>query len=393
MLSFALQKSSLMKKILVLTLCLISSFAVSAQIIYEEFNSTKLGESRRLKIQLPRNYETNTEKVYPIVVVLDADYLFEPIAGNVDYFSYWEDMPESIVVGIMQDETRYDDCSYDDTNFLPADKGADFFEFIGLELIPYIDNNYRTAKFIIAVGHDFTANFINYYLFKDPPLFNGYINLSPDLAPTIDMSIPMRIPAIQSKIFYYLATGTDDIKGIMETSEALNNSLKGLKSDTFNYFYDNFEGATHYSLVARGIPNALEKIFAVYRPISKKEYTDVLLKMDTPIYQYLLDKYKTIEDLFGLTNPIRINDFIATGRAAEKKKQLESLREIGTLAKKQYPDTVLGDYFLARFYEESGEPKKAMRTYQGAFNKEEVDFITIDLMLEKADKIKDDFGY
>ena len=166
-----------------------------------------------------------------------------------------------------------------------------------------------------------------------------------------------------------------------------------MKSDTFNYFYDNFEGATHYSLVARGIPNALEKIFAVYRPISKKEYTDVLLKMDTPIYQYLLDKYKTIEDLFGLTNPIRINDFIATGRAAEKKKQLESLREIGTLAKKQYPDTVLGDYFLARFYEENGEPKKAMRTYQGAFNKEEVDFITIDLMLEKADKIKDDFGY
>ena len=393
MLSFALQKLSLMKKILILTLFLISSFAVSAQIIYEEFNSTKLGESRRLKIQLPRNYETNTEKVYPIVVVLDADYLFEPIAGNVDYFSYWEDMPESIVVGIMQDETRYDDCSYDDANFLPADKGADFFEFIGLELIPYIDNNYRTAKFIIAVGHDFTANFINYYLFKDPPLFNGYINLSPDLAPTIDMSIPMRIPAIQSKIFYYLATGTDDIKGIMETSEALNNSLKGLKSDTFNYFYDNFEGATHYSLVARGIPNALEKIFAVYRPISKKEYTDVLLKMDTPIYQYLLDKYKTIEDLFGLTNPIRINDFIATGRAAEKKKQLESLREIGTLAKKQYPDTVLGDYFLARFYEENGEPKKAMRTYQGAFNKEEVDFITIDLMLEKADKIKDDFGY
>jgi uncharacterized protein len=393
LLSFALQKLSLMKKILILTLFLISSFAVSAQIIYEEFNSTKLGESRRLKIQLPRNYETNTEKVYPIVVVLDADYLFEPIAGNVDYFSYWEDMPESIVVGIMQDETRYDDCSYDDTNFLPADKGADFFEFIGLELIPYIDNNYRTAKFIIAVGHDFTANFINYYLFKDPPLFNGYINLSPDLAPTIDMSIPMRIPAIQSKIFYYLATGTDDIKGIMETSEALNNSLKGLKSDTFNYFYDNFEGATHYSLVARGIPNALEKIFAVYRPISKKEYTDVLLKMDTPIYQYLLDKYKTIEDLFGLTNPIRINDFIATGRAAEKKKQLESLREIGTLAKKQYPDTVLGDYFLARFYEENGEPKKAMRTYQGAFNKEEVDFITIDLMLEKADKIKDDFGY
>ena len=37
--------------------------------------------------------------------------------------------------------------------------------------------------------------------------------------------------------------------------------------------------------------------------------------------------------------------------------------------------------------------KKAMRIYQGAYDKEEVDFITIDLMLDKADKIKEDFGY
>lgn len=382
-----------MKKILLLALCLIGSLSASAQIIYEEFNSEKLGETRKLKIQLPRNYDTNLEKVYPIVVVLDAGYLFEPVAGNVDYFGYWEDMPESIVVGIMQDDSRYDDCSYDETNFLPADQGADFFEFIGLELMPYIDANYRTAKFVIAVGHDFTANFINYYLFKDPPLFNGYINLSPDLAPTLDMSLPGRIPSIKSKIFYYLATGTDDIKALRESTEDLNRSLTGLQSDNFSYFYDNFEGATHYSLVGRGIPNALEKIFAVYRPISKKEYKEVLLKMDTPIHEYLVTKYKTIEDLFGLTNPIRINDFIATGRAAEKQKQWDSLREISTIAKKTYPDSILGDYFLARYYEETGDPKKAMRTYQSGFDKEEVDFITVDLMLEKADKIKADFGY
>lgn len=382
-----------MKKILLLTFCLIGSLSISAQIIYEEFNSEKLGETRKLKIQLPRNYETNLEKVYPIVIVLDADYLFEPVAGNVDYFGYWEDMPESIVVGIMQEDSRYDDCLYDESNFLPVDSGADFFEFIGLELISYIDANYRTAKFVIAVGHDFTANFINYYLFKDPPLFNGYINLSPDLAPTLDMLLPQRIPSIKSKIFYYLATGTDDIKALRENSEDLNRSLTGLQSDNFSYFYDNFEGANHYSLVGRGIPNALEKIFAVYRPISKKEYKEVLLKMDTPIHEYLVNKYKTIEDLFGLTNPIRINDFIATGRAAEKQHQWDSLREISVLAKRMYPDAVLGDYFLARYYEETGEPKKAMRTYQGGFDKEEVDFITVDLMLEKIDKIKTDFGY
>ncbi len=382
-----------MKKLLLFVSCALLSISSFSQIIYEEFNSKKLGETRKLKIQLPRNYDANVEKKYPIVLVLDADYLFEPVAGNVDYFSYWEDMPESIVVGVMQGNSRYDDCSYDDDSFMPGDKGADFFEFIGLELIPYIDTNYRTAKFIIGVGHDFTANFLNYYLFKDPPLLNGYINLSPDLAPMMDERLAGRIPSISEKVFYYLATGTDDIKSLMEVSEDLNTQLSGLQSDSFSYYYDNFEGATHYSLAGRGIPTALEKIFSVYRPISKKEYTDVLLKLDTPISEYLLDKYKVIEDLFGITNNIRVNDFIATATAAEKRNQWDSLREIATLAKRQYPDTVLGDYYLGRYYEETGEPKKAMKTFQGAYDKEEVDFITVDKLLDRADKIKADFGY
>ena len=382
-----------MKKMLLFALCAFISHASFSQIIYEEFNSAKLGESRRLKIQLPRNYDTNVEKKYPIVLVLDADYLFEPVAGNVDYFSYWEDMPESIVVGIMQGDGRYDDFAYDENTFMPGDKGAQFFEFIGLELIPYIDEKYRTAKFIIGVGHDFTANFLNYFLFKDPPLLKGYINLSPDLAPMMEERLVERIPQIPEKIFYYLATGTDDIKGLREASEGLNSMLAGLKSNTFSYYYDNFEGATHYSLGARGIPNALEKIFSVYRPISKEEYTNVLLKLETPIHQYLLDKYNTIEELFGLTNNIRENDFIATATAAEKKNQWESLREIATLAQRQYPNTMLGDYYLGRYYEETGEPKKAMKTFQGAFDKEEVDFITTDKLLDRADKIKNDFGY
>lgn len=384
-----------MKQLALWSFCLLISASTIAQskILYEEFPSEFLGSTRRLKIQLPRDYEENTDKSYPIVLVLDANYLFEPVAGNVDYFGYWEDMPESIVVGIMQGDNRYEDCNYDDSNFMPADQGADFFEFVGLELIPFIDDNFRTAKFIIAVGHDFTANYINYYLFKDPPLFNGYISLSPDLAPLMDERLPSRIPNIPGKLFYYMATGTDDIKDLNEIAIDLDKTLAPLKSDQFSYYFDNFEGATHYSLVARAIPSAMEKIFSVYRPISKQEYEEKLMKTEMPLHMYLMDKYNTIEDLFGLTNPIRENDYIAVMTACEKRKQWDSLREVATMAQRQYPETVLGDYYLGRYYEEAGEPKKAMKTYQSAFDKEEVDFITVDLMLDKADKIKEDFGY
>ena len=379
--------------LLLFALVLLNPVWGQSKVIYEEFSSYKLGETRRLKIQLPRDYETNTEKSYPIVIVLDANYLLEPVAGNVDYFGYWEDMPEALVVGIMQGDDRYDDCYYDDTNFMPADKGADFFEFIGMELVPFIDANFRTAKFTIAVGHDLTASYINYYLFKDPPLFNGYIALSPDLAPMMDDRLPKRIPNIPQKLFYYLATGTDDIPDLQLIAQELNTSLSALKSEQFNYYYDNFEGATHYSLVARAIPSALEKIFSIYRPISKQEFNDVMLKLETPVHLYLLDKYQTIADLFGINNPIRINDFLASAAACEKLKQWESLREIASLATRQYPDLILGDYYMGRYYEETGDPKRAMRTFQGGFDKEEVDFITVDLMLDKADQIKYDFGY
>ena len=111
---------------------------LNAQTIYEDFQSNKLGESRQLKIQLPRNYAENEEKVYPLFIVLDGDYLFEAVAGNVDYYSYWDDMPEAIIVGINQIDTRDADCYYSEQNYMPIKTGAKFYEFIGLELIPYL---------------------------------------------------------------------------------------------------------------------------------------------------------------------------------------------------------------------------------------------------------------
>lgn len=363
-----------------------------SQVLYEEFHSDKLDETRKLKIQLPRNYNSNIDKKYPLVLVLDGDYLFEPVAGNVDYFSYWEDMPESIVVGIIQGESRYHDCSYDHNTYLPDEFGSRFFEFIGLELVPYLDENFRTAKFIIGVGHDFTANFLNYYLFKNPPLFNGYINLSPDFAPAMEERIAMRLPEIKEEIFYYLATGSDDIRSLRESAVELNEDLQILEGDSFHYYFDNFEGATHYSLVGRGIPAALEKIFSIYRPISKEEFTDVLMKTDTPLHQYLFDKYDIIKNLFSITDNIRINDYIAVATAAEKRKQWDSLKEIAARARKEYPNHIMGGYYMGLYHEGKGEIKRAKRSFQASLDKEEIESVSIDTVLDKLEAIKRDFG-
>jgi len=366
---------------------------MQSQVIYETIHSNKLKEDRQLKILLPRGYSNDDAKKYPLIVVFDGDYLFEAVAGNVDYFSYWEDMPEAIVVGIKQDEQRYDDSMYSEQNSLPIEKGANFFEFIGYELVPYMDNKYKTENFRVVVGHGETANFMDYYLLKDVPLFQAYISLSPDLAPQMTQYLTDRLKTIDKKVFYYLATSTNDVPEIKEKVEGLNQSLQALDNKNVHYNFDSFEGPSHYSLPAYAIPKALENIFFIFQPITKKEYTETILKLDGSPVDYLLEKYQMINDLFGIEKQILINDFKAIEAAIKKKEQWNYYEDLGKLARKEYPDTLLGHYYLGRFYEETGEPKKAMKLYQSAYILDEIGGITKDLVLELADQIKADFGY
>lgn len=382
----------MLKPIASFLLCLVA-FSLNAQAVYETIQSEKLGESREIKIQLPRGYADNKDMKYPLFVVFDADYLFEPVAGNVDYYSYWEDMPDAVVVGVNQLDKRFDDCLYSAENSLPMDQGASFFEFIGLELIPYMERNYRLENFRVAVGHGETANFINYYLLKENPIFKGYVVISPDLAPHTTQYLSERLASSQDKIFYYMATSDNDVAPIKEKTEALNTALKGLDNKNFFYKFDSLEGPSHYSLPAHAIPKALDAIFLVYRPISRKEYQETILKLDSSPVEYLVEKYTTIKDLFGIDKQILVNDFKAISAAIEKTEQFNHYEDLGKLARKQYPETLLGSYYMARFYEETGDAKKAMKTYQSAYVLEEIGGLTKDYMLERADAIKADFGY
>ncbi|MBQ4819984.1 alpha/beta hydrolase-fold protein [Aquimarina sp. MMG016] len=377
-----------------ITLFIVFAFVISghSQVLYESFRSIKLDQNRKLKIQLPRNYKKNTDRTYPLIIVLDGDYLFEPVVGNVDYFSYWEDMPESIVVGINQRKTRLDDCRYDTADYLPAQKGAEFYEFIAQELLPHLNKTYRTAQLKILVGHDYTGNFINYFLFKENPIFQGYINLSPELAPPMGDRI-VNVLSNTSSVWYYMATGTNDAEKIKTDLVALDEKLSVVENPNMNYYFDNFEESTHYTLVGKAIPRALEAFFEMYRPISKKTYKEVLLPMETSRYEHLVDMYKTTEELYGIKRKIRVNDFIAISTAIEKTETWEDLEPLGKLALKEHPDVMLGHYYLGMFYEQTGEPKKAMRAYENGFLVDEVAFLTKDYMLDKVNKIKEDFGW
>lgn len=376
-----------------LFLVLVCFSAAHAQTSLEKIKSKKLNETRDIQLYIPEGY--SDDKIYPIIVVLDAHYLFETVVSNARYYSYWDEMPECIVVGINQYKTedRDRDCMYADASGLPEEKGAKFFEFIGMELIPFVEKNYNTANFKMIIGHDLTANFANYYLFKEVPLFDAYINLSPYFAPKMEGRIATRLEEFETKKFYYLATADEDSKKPAQRIRGLHQDLSALKNENVFYYYDDFTEANHNSLAVQAIPRAMSKIFTIYRPISVKEFKETIVNLKTSPYLYLTDKYKTIKELFGFEKRVSVNDFMAIYSAIRKKKNNEDLENLAKLGKKEYPDTALFHFFMGEYYEKIGKPKRALRMYQNGFSMNPIDFITKDLMIDKADKLKADFGW
>ncbi|SHG71805.1 alpha/beta hydrolase [Winogradskyella jejuensis] len=382
-----------MNKVKVTFLLLFTGLLCFSQATYKSISSQILGEDRELKILLPRGYSDDDDKAYPVIYVFDGDYLFEAVAGNVDYYAYWEDIPESIVVGINQVESREDDLAYSEQNSLPIESGAEFFEFVGKELIPFIEDNYKTETFRVAVGHGETANFINYYLIRSNPVFNAYVAISPDLALDMENYLSERLKTVEQKVFYYLAVSNMDVKHIMESAKILDNTLKSVESNNLLYTFKEFDGPTHYAMPAHAIPKALESIFFVFQPISKKEYKESILKLEGSPVEYLEKKYQIIKDLFGIEKQILINDFKAIAAAIKKNQKWEYYEDLSKLAKAHYPDTVLPSYYKGLYLENIGESKKAMKVFQSGYILEEIGGITKDDMLEKAEAIKRDFGY
>jgi len=370
-------------------LVLFFSFSVFAQTT-ESFRSAKMGGNRDIRVKLPASYEKNTEKKYPLILVLDSEFLFDPFAGNLSYANYWDDVPEVILVGVNQNKNneREDDSDTDPKTGLPGGKGAAFFEFIGTELLPYLETKYRVAPFKVIAGLDLTAGFLNTYLYKDAPIFQGYISFSPELYTNMETRIPQRLAAAKEPIFYYHATAEGDLKKMRTRINALNENMKAVKNELVNYKFEEFKGGSHYSIPTNGIPSALYQFFEVYRPISSIEYQEKIAPLKEGFVVYLNKKYEMIEKALGIKMNVRINDFIAIETAIIKNEAWNEYEELAQISGQQYEKTMLYDYHMGNYWEKRKEIKRAIKCYQDGFTKQEIAGLTKDMMMNKAEDLK-----
>lgn len=154
-------------------------------------NSKLLGEKRKVRIQVPAGNDNYT--AYPVLYVLDGEAQMNLATGQVQYLSEsYKIIPNMIIVGIDNTD-RMRDLTPSHTDVGPDGKidtsarspyrntggGEKFLQFIKQELMPFVDNRYKTAPFKILLGHSLGALMAVYCLMNHPEYFNAYIAVSP----------------------------------------------------------------------------------------------------------------------------------------------------------------------------------------------------------------------
>jgi predicted alpha/beta superfamily hydrolase len=161
-------------------------------ILSSNFFIPQLNRSRRIWIYLPPDYQTETDKHYPVLYMHDGQNLFD---ATTSFSGEWE-VDESltdlwtnendygcIVVGIdnggvhrIAELTPWANAQYG------GGDGSLYIDFIVETLKPYVDDNYRTFsdRNSTAIGGSSLGGLISYYgLFNRPEVFSKALVFSP----------------------------------------------------------------------------------------------------------------------------------------------------------------------------------------------------------------------
>ena len=152
-------------RILVSLLILFSFLSTSGQkTIYKKYDSEVLNDTREISIYLPKSYDKDSISNFPLAIVLDGHKLFDLYVGTSNYYSYQDNAPEQIVVGINMKDTRTKDAGYDIITSELTTDSKKFYRFIRDEIVPFMEATYKTSPFLTIVGEGLTANFITHFL-------------------------------------------------------------------------------------------------------------------------------------------------------------------------------------------------------------------------------------
>jgi predicted alpha/beta superfamily hydrolase len=247
--------------------------------------SRVLGEERAILVDLPSGYEL-TQTRYPVMFVLDGMAHFHHVASTVDFLSRTGRIPQMIVVAIPN-IARTRDLTPTHVEDEETSGGADaFLEFIGEELIPYVDERFRTQPYRVLFGHSLGGTFTVYTLFTRPDLFDACIVASPRLQYDDDTVVELAgkflsgKPTLEKSLYITLGDEPDYADSI----DRFTGLLKKAKNTGLRWEYVVMQDDDNLSTPLKTVYQGLEMVFADWR------YPGDLAEADVPSIQAHYEK-------------------------------------------------------------------------------------------------------
>jgi predicted alpha/beta superfamily hydrolase len=281
-----------------------------------KIHSRVLNEDRALLVYLPDGYASSREK-YPILFLLDGDYHFHHVTGIIDFLTKSSRIPRMIVIAIPNKDRNRDLLPTRVDNFPPVAGADKFLAFLREEVIPLVDNNYRTAPYRILCGHSYGGLFSINSLLNSPELFHAYIVISPSVYWDDRLMFKKAENFFQNypglKRFVYLTTAGGDRDAIRFASKDFAGLLKKKAPSGLEWQFQFMEKEDHSSTVHRVVYNALEALYPGWK-LSRKQLSDMSLQDIRKHYKKLSKKYG-----YEIPVPERTIDFKAFLLFREKK--------------------------------------------------------------------------
>ena len=232
--------------------------------------SDALQEERTLNIYLPPGYDTLS--ACPVIYLLDGSMNedFIHITGLVQFFNLTFNMPPAIVVGIANIDRRRDFTFPTDNAGLKKDfpttgHSAAFIRFLGEELLPFIDETYKTTDTRYIVGQSLGGLLATEVLLKQPSLFTHYLIVSPSLWWDDESLLKKAKPLLERWTsvpkFVYVSVGNDEEAIMKKDAAALVTLLRSKAGKNMRLEFSEMIDENHATILHNSIYKALQVLF------------------------------------------------------------------------------------------------------------------------------------
>lgn len=242
-----------------------------------EFVSKTMQETRRINVVLPDAYRQDLSKAYPVIYMPDGGLAedFLHIAGLMQVLIANGSMRPFILVGVENTVRRRDMTGPSESDLdkkaIPNLGGAEMYRrFLITELIPEIEQRYRTTQERALVGESLAGLFTLETLFQIPDVFQSYIAIDPSLWWNDEKLIADFAKKLQSqprlgKNLFFASSGQ---MGMATAIQRFAQMLTTSKPDALNWTYEHFAKETHATIYH---PAALVAFRTLFAPVPEKK--------------------------------------------------------------------------------------------------------------------------